>query len=864
MWRKAVYLYLFLCSIPIQCHESQELVLTNTLSRYVTFENVSQRNNYYQKTVRIEGIDAKVKLRPYDIVLNGHPTQLSNLDKTYAFYIFINCKISLWHIQRISNFIDATPLFFQYKFQNYDQYDKLYKLKFSNDLNSLIYEVKTIVVQFISILNNFLDIFVDSSFYMDNSVLKTLVSLKIKIDMMSIINYENPTYFNRSDNDIVQILLEEMNTLQRFLPMNCEYTPYEMKNSQLFGFWIAVNGEESEIENIISIVSNIYDTIDLNSVTKLQNCSIEKIFLENIVNMSSHDLVAIDIGNSIVKITKAETIKIKDLWYLMKKSFNIDVIVWYHDIILTALMKLIYYKASIEGQHTDESIKRIKEINKKISESGNDIPEYFVEGFERLKNLERDHTNWCSNLLQYADSIDNIQFSKSELINTESDESYFEMLLGKILNNFDDIKCAHGFLKNLRRENDKYFNKPGITSQLLSRKAHVHNEEMIESQYNKSTKACDLLLNMFKLSFRAHIDINAFEAASLAMSDDKKVKADFKEIKTVCFAIIKHETNNISLSKIAYNIATILENQRYDSQIKEHELLQFKRILNIIMSELNVYSLKYCSRSPFNYLLFNNINLSTSGNNILLQNSIRNLIVNRYNISIGIENDTITSTEDLQYIKINDIYEIYVKNNLIFEYYEDNIKFHWKRQQQSVKYIFLDAMEMTLDPQLIYTLYDIYFKFYIAAVYYEMQNVLTENSYKNLKTKLNSLNDTLQFFDSTFFPNELSSFIINLKELLSIASTLEQTVENNEEIEESKVLSVIKIKESAINKQLKKYNLTILINKTDNFKRLRILTQLSLRGITPVSLLNYELSSKINDVNNLRKKFKDDIAISYI
>lgn len=860
MLRKVVYLYLFLCSIPIQCNETQELVLKN-ISRYVTFENVSQRNNY-QNAIRIEGKDANIS--PYDIVLNGHPIQLSNLDKTYAFYIFINCKISLWHIQRISSFIDATPLFFQYKFQNYDHYDKLYKVKFANDLNSLINDVKTIVVQFISILNDFLDIFVDSSFYMDNSVLKTLVSLKIKIDSMSIINVENPTHFNRSDNDIVQILLEEMNALQRCLPMNCEYIPYEMKISQLFGFWIAVNGEESEIENIISFVANIYDSPDLSSANKLKNCSTEKIFLENLGNISSDDYIAKDIGNSIVKITKTETIKIKDLWDLMKKSFNIDVIVWYHDIILTALMKLVYYKANIEGQHTDESIKRITEINKDISESGNNIPEYFVEGFERLKNLERDNTNWRSNLLQYADSIDNIQFSKSELINSVSEASYFEMLLGKILNYFDDIKCAHGYLKNVLRENDKYFNKPGITSQLLTRKALVYTEEMIESKHDKSTKACDLLLNMFKLSFRAHIDINAFEAASLAMSDDKQIKADFKEIKTVCIAIIKYETYNISLIKMAYNIATILENQRYDSQIKEHELLQFKRILNIIMSELNVYSLKYCSRSPFYYLLFNNINLSTSGNNISLQNSISNLIVNRYNIETDFDIDTIVRAVDLRYFQINYFYEIYVKNNLIVEYYEDYIKFHWKRQQQSIKNIFSDAMEMTLDPQLIYALYDIYFKFYVGAVYYEMKIVLTENSYENLKAKLNNLNDALQFFDSAFFPNELSSFVIDLKELLSITSTQKQSVENNEEIEESKVLSAIQMKESAINKQLMKYNLTILTTKTDDFKRLRILTQLSLRGITPVSLLNYELSSKINEVNNLKKKFRDDIAISYI
>lgn len=61
----------------------------------------------------------------------------------------------------------------------------------------------------------------------------------------------------------------------------------------------------------------------------------------------------------------------------MKKSYDINVIVWYYDTILTTVMKLIYYKANYTTFNPND-FPTIKQITIKLVKKGN-IREF--EGF---------------------------------------------------------------------------------------------------------------------------------------------------------------------------------------------------------------------------------------------------------------------------------------------------------------------------------------------------------------------------------------------------------------------------------------------------------------------------------------------------
>lgn len=108
---------------------------------------------------------------------------------------------------------------------------------------------------------------------------------------------------------------------------------------------------------------------------------------------------------------------------------------------------------------------------------------------------------------------------------------------------------------------------------------------------------CGFVFIIYKYSFRAHeiiINIDFQEKSKLTESSRKELENIFSTISHYRILIIENENKYYNIIKTVYNIVTIWINQRFDSIDDEDTLFSFKRILNIVMTDLNLYRIKYC------------------------------------------------------------------------------------------------------------------------------------------------------------------------------------------------------------------------------------------------------------------------------
>lgn len=138
---------------------------------------------------------------------------------------------------------------------------------------------------------------------------------------------------------------------------------------------------------------------------------------------------------------------------------------------------------------------------------------------------------------------------------------------------------------------------------------------------------------------------------------------------------------------------------------------ELQRHLYVVMAELNKSGLQFCRPPKYGYLLFNNVDVSSTG-----QHRRFHVWWNKFMPTVGPEPGAKLS-------KLDVLIGEYRDNARDFVRYRRAVKLYWKGATMSADEIFRNASHAVSGPDYAYALYDVYFRFSLAAMYYEAQSL---------------------------------------------------------------------------------------------------------------------------------------------
>lgn len=756
MFRLKTYLLLFFCFFILKFELSESIELVDFIQR-----NVSVANNIDDNFTKEVTLFKDIK---YNILINS--TQIKKneeqaVDKVNAFYLALGCNFAEWTVMQINNFIRSFPLFYQHKFMN-TEYAKAF-MNYYDDFVKALNTIDDYVLRFIYTLQNVIDVDSNIFYFNDSTILKSFRSLKIKISSFTLST--NLLDVDNSDVIIIHEMLKELNVMQRFLIVNCDNLPVNINNSQGYGYLSAVKNANST-DSILDFVKSSFDW-----ESDIKKCSIKQIFLENIITLHSTEPILNDILNAKVRTSRMKSITIR---YILKKfshSYDIDTIYWQEESILKTIIKVIHCNILVllsDNNSLRTIMHTINEINSKISKNMKNFPIYFAKGLELLA-LVKDRDTFQSDIdydtmvlkvkNNYA-SIDGIELkcpvkivngNKIQLednysINESTKELFIkntfdnlDNLMKNILKHFDDFVCYYEYFIHFRNELDKTYNKfpiEKIETDLQSVEKNTEGDSMCRF-------VLDLYLICYKTLTFLNRGIEKEKNNEFAQFFDKAWNS-INCIKNYFLKIIKMGTDDFNLLETAHNIVIVLVNENKPTNIIHGKHL--KRILCFVMVELNNYGFRHCTLPKFNFFLFNNINF----NNIVMDDDVKAVIKNGDNTYNDFNIWTI-EPQDYNCFSYKYLYQILIEKTDFLIPYRNIIYVYWKGNKQSILEVFEKITN--LNPFYLYLLYDIYFKFFIAVVYYEVKKEYTFLTIKKLSPEINDDNEYwFQDFPKTFAP----------------------------------------------------------------------------------------------------------------
>lgn len=634
----------------------------------------------------------------------------------YAFYTTINCYVSEKIINWIYTFIREFPLFYQRKFLN-TEFDNIYVSNMQTFKNQLI-DIKSYIVKYINILHNFIDSNPHAFFfYKDTAVLQTLMALKIKIDFI----FKKESI--ELDKILIQEILEEMNDLQRFVLMRCGTLPNN--DSQFYGYSTTIKNEDMSKK----ITNHIESELFFGLVSQQNDCSVESIFLQNVVTISAKDQISEDIFNmkfiiSLNDKSETNTISIKQIWQQIQKSYDIELVYWYQKSIITAIMKLIYHKMLkiIKNVPTNDQtniiILKINSINLKISEDYKKLPSYLVEGFTLLKdiNIKKISEDKYTKILEFYDTIklnheigNKIYENEEYEIFFDKNFEYLDILLKRILENFNDFKCFYQYYKYLQNERDKYY-LPFIYT----------GKNLLSTMNHTPDNTCNFIKDIYLITYKITIYLNRANDTKMDNTYNEYFIQATNAIRSILnyfIIIIREDVQDLVLLKIAYNIVTLLVNQ--NNFIDINNVYYFQRILYLVMTELNVYGFR-CTLTKFNFLLINNIDIN------FIKMDLKEIVLNEIDNGTTLKHIQIDfSTIKPQHYECHSytyLYDKFFEHSNIFNIYDDVITANWKGLNKNIKAIYTDIISLFSNPDYFYELYDMILIFIVAIVYYDVKS----------------------------------------------------------------------------------------------------------------------------------------------
>lgn len=784
------YFFFFLCLYTAKFDLSESNELDNFIQNNVS---VSNTDDDYAKKVTL----FKENSIQYNILINisqikKHGKEAD--DNINVFYLVLGCNFAEWTIMRINNFIRSFPLFYQRKFLN-TEYDKA----FINNYDRFIDPLKTIhgyLLKFICILQNVLDANSHVFYYDESTILKSFISLKIKITSYILLTQQ---LYMMSDEVIIQEMLEEMNVIQSFLIMNCDNIPLNNNNnSQIYGYLLTVQDVKSTDVILHSIQSSF------NWESDFKNCFKEQIFLENIITTHSTEPGLDDIFKAVIKRVRGKVMTVKDILEKMSQLNDFEIIYWCKKSILIAIIKVIHCKILVllseNSSLRTPVMKAIAEINAMVTKHIKKLPAYFVDGlqiltwikFRDVSMSDEDYNMMVMKIKKYYDSIDDIELKcpikivkgdkikleHNDLINEDNKQifihntyDHLNILMKKIIENFNDFICFYQYFKCPHSEFDKAYNTFPIKkaeSKLQSVKTNT-----------EPSNTCRFVLDLYLISYKTVIFLNrGIEKVNTNeyIQFFTKARDSISLIKNYLLKIIKMDTEDVDFLEVAHNIVIVLVNE--NGPIITTRGKHFKRIMYLVMAELNKYSFQYCTLPKFNFDVFSNVRF--------MDDNVKSVFENENFKNLSIE------PQDYECFSYTFLYQTLIEKSKFLNPYKDIIHVYWRRKKRSVLEVFEELTH--LNPFYLYALYDIYFKFHIAVIYYEVKREFT--SFKQLFPNIKNNKNVIEWWIN--FPVVFAPLINNVEYIYDV-------LKNKSDLDES-TINVVSQKCLEIEKQFKNFN----------------------------------------------------------
>lgn len=735
----------------------------------------------------------------------------NSIEKSIALYTAVSCEIANWHIQKIYEFVKLSPLFYQRHFKNHIHlYEGSYKQHFKSNLKSLITVLDDYAVKNMNVLHNILDTFSDISFYSDTTVLQSLVSLRVKINLMAP-NREIPIINDdaMSDYNKILLLLEEMNAFQNFLSMHCVKTSSTRTNSWFYGYWLQIVNEHpntffNSTKNLALTLENEHD------------CLIEHMFLEILLtDKSKTDCIGDDVSKTSVMVANGmhstTIIKISEIFNRINSSQDSDMVFLYQDSVFVTYMNLIFTKV----KKLQNVFKLSSSAKKKIDEFSRDIfndetvfPPYLGEGFRILSAyIERKITEDSKSYKHfYKYALDIVIPPETSSCMEMNDIEYLEKLLQRTIDNINALKCFHKSYKYTHTKRGIYY-RPFVF--IRSKNSLFANSTYDE--VNRSKQVCNFSTNLYSMCYRAFLFYSDDNYKNLA-AGNLTSKLGLPIIHHYFSIIIQElkETEFMGLLRMAYNIVPLLMNIQVvcDSLSCVSDA---KWILKLIMTYLNDNGLPNCTLSNKHFLLFNNINFSLMGDHEYNEKSMHEFF--QRNVNHFYYNDLNSYNKPCEmcnHLSVKHFKENFLNQSTVFETYGNFIQFNFNGRTKTTKEIYKDEANLFINVQNYYLSFDIYFKFHIAVIYYALKRALDSSASSKWYKNNIDIPRKLSNFKSEHFPTEFDYFFSHVKQFLDF---LELSARKSPKFEKELSERMNKIED-----QLKTFNIVFFDNDESSVK----------------------------------------------
>lgn len=688
-----------------------------------------------------------------------------NICKIYVLDTCINCEIAFWTKNSLFNLIKTLPSLAQTDFvesKNNEELMNDFKSTFENKFQN----ISKIIDKCINILNYFTIIQPSVVSSSETIVLESLYSVKLKIFYYTRLlrkKFKNKEIiaYQKSDSQISRDFLITINALRSFLTTNCKdkYNLSEKSSEDRQRFFdFSLNFKK--LDNI----EIFFKRIQFLNYEKFPQCSIEQMLLSKFIMMGHEN----NTPELLLKISKeinramyaddktGKSDSIRAYFSRIDQSSDIFDVFTYMKAVLNTLVVMIHhkFKTSLLSE----------EINLNVH------TKLYFKGLAEKLELSINQKNIVRYLNLFVISINKDGKDKSKIVNemtayyekeitsvswsTSNEDLTLEIFLDEITREKyeNDFLCFGTFFEFLQNIHERYY------VPFLVDAKNLKNIRQSSDTHQHTNNRCKYVDNMFGLCLKVSFYINIAE--SFKQKDGrkknytKKVCYHFDEIKKCFLKMIENKTKDINILKIAYNAVIILVNANC-SEKEEMYIDNYQRVVYSIMIELNDYYITFCDNSSDLFILNKNANFNDDGNIDVIKKNISETL----NVTVkNLDRMPVHTHFDIKYL-----YSQFIKKSKVITKYRDIVKMYWKGEVRKFDEIYTYAVSsLTLNSRFLYQFFDVFFKFFIGALYYEIFQY-------GKFVKWHHLTDTTEFkslvrdFPNNSFPKALQPLINDLK-----------------------------------------------------------------------------------------------------
>lgn len=696
---------------------------------------------------------------------------LTVISKLHAIYFMTNCEFAHRTVFKIYEFIKMCPLFYRNEFQHNDLYDEENKEEFRKNLKSFLANAH-LFDSLLKALHVYFMYKSKVSLHHDTAVMiKTLLSLLVKsYYISSSISDETKSFI--SDVNIIRLILIDMIDIQRFLLMGCPEVPACGENLQMYGIWVLIDAAEATNQNFDKLLNVTRRSVEYDNLS-VRDCKTEQLF--GIISIDLNDDDFKDISTAKIRITRDKSISIEDVLKQTKTNFDIHLLSWYHDLILSAVTiqivkkgwRLTLYPKLLTKQLCKDVLALLTNIQFKLQPEF--VPSHVIEGLEILKKriikyiqttdvfrMERRET-------QYINWLSNTKIDTGKLQASMSHAAFgvtVLRLLQLILDNVSNFKCLYLLFNPVKESYDKFHKPLAIHTQFL--RPEINARIVLEE--------CNFVTTIYSICYQGYAFMNGYIDSSLSEDKTMFLSATTNAIlyvKNSFLLVVKKGTSNADMLKIAYDVSTILVNFSLD--FKRNLLdVEVKRIFSVIMNEMNSYSIKYCVSNGSNFFAYNNVNFYEIGNAFLADKSIRTFMengVNNFEFNDFKFRNSVNE-KDYRFLNVQHFMADCMTRSIAYKAYSETILVNWNGSVQTIKSIFEYERNLIIcTPPTVNALYEVYFKFCAGVVFCRIKEILANNKHlKDVKTGFKAISETLGKRSSwlDFFPMEMNDILLSI------------------------------------------------------------------------------------------------------